>query len=826
MPAKKKPTEVPVENLRWRLDPATLPFETTDELEPLKEIIGQKRGVEAFKFGMGMNRQGYNIFVTGVSGSGRMSTVKKLLEEISKEERVPDDLCYVNNFKSTEAPILIRLKGGDGIAFREDVNTLIDSLKKEIPQLFESQEYVNAKKEIMEAYEQEGKNFFKDLDQKVKEQGFTLVDVQIGPIKRPEVMPLVDGNPMPIDQVEAMVEKGRYPKDEYEEMREKYAKLREQIEQIFLELRDLQKEVQEKMEQIDHVMFMESANRLAQPFREKYDSEPIRNFLQAMLEDMDNSLEIFRPQQQPQIPGMPTMLMDVDQFQSYRVNLLVDNSQQKSPPVIIESYPTYRNIFGSIERIIDRTGVWRTDFSKIKAGSLIKANGGYLVLNLLDAIVEPGVWPALKRALKSKKLEIQTYDPFYLFTTTGLKPEPIDLETKVVLISDEYLYQLLLHYDEDTKKIFKVRADFDTSMDKTNESIQQVAQFIRMTTEEENLKGFDRGAVAGLLEEAVRMSGRQEKISTSFPALSDLIREADYWASKESQSVVTESHLDKAIEARIYRANLIEEKIQEMIDRGTLLIDVTGEVVGQVNGLAVYDLGDYMFGKPSRITASTSMGRAGIINIEREADLSGSTHNKGVLILGGYLRKKYAQDKPLTMSASIAFEQSYGGVDGDSASSTEIYALLSSLSGVPLTQSVAITGSVNQKGEVQAIGGVNQKIEGFYDCCRKLGFTKNQGVMIPESNVKDLMLRKDVVEAVKKGEFHIYPVKNIDQGIEILTGMAAGERRADGTYPEGTINFLVDQKLKELAEGLKKFGAEEEEAQKNKKKGATKKKHL
>jgi lon-related putative ATP-dependent protease len=828
MPTKKKNDGVSVEQLRWRLDPATLPFETTRDLEPLKEIVGQERGVEAFRFGMGMNKSGYNVFVTGATGSGRMSTVKKLLKELTKNSKVPDDLCYVNNFKNPEAPLLLNLKGGTGATFKQDVHDLVEKLKREIPQLFESQEYINLKKEIMETYEAKGKSFFKGLDQKVKEEGFTLVDIQMGQYKRPEVMPIVDGKPMTIDQVEEMVERARYPKDEFEEMREKQAKLRGQIDQIFLELRDLQKEVQEKIEKMDRVTFMKNASEMAGSLGKKYKGKTIRQFVEALLDDMADNLQIFRPQQQPSIPGIPSLLPQGDLFQPYEVNLLVDNSEQKGAPVIVEAYPTYRNLFGSIERVVDRSGVWRTDFSKIKAGSFIKANGGYLVFNLMDAVVEPGVWQALKRALKSEKLEIQTYDPFYLFTTSGIKPEPIDLNVKVVIISDLYLYHLLLYYDEDVKKIFKVRADFDSSMDKTQESIQQFTRFIRMKCDDEDLRTFDRAAVASLVEEAVRMTGRQEKISTSFPAITDLLREADFWAGEKKQEIVQEEHVQKAIEARIYRSNLIEEHLQEMIDRGTLMIDVSGTAVGQVNGLAVYSLGDYMFGKPSRITVSTSMGRAGIINIEREADLSGSTHNKGVLILGGYLRKKYAQEKPLTVSASIAFEQSYSGVDGDSASSTEIYALLSSLSEVPIKQNIAVTGSVNQKGEVQAIGGVNQKIEGFFDCCKQKGLSGDQGVMIPESNIKDLMLRKDVVEAVDKGTFHVYAVRTIDQGIEILTGQKAGEKQADGTYPKGSINELVDTKLKELAEGLKSFSEKEEKAEKRntrgKKQGSGKKK--
>jgi ATP-dependent Lon protease len=824
MPKKTSDKKIPVEKLRWRLDPASLPFETTNDLEPLKEIIGQKRGVEAFKFGMGMNKPGYNVFVTGMPGTGRMATVRKLLEGMSKDQgRAPDDLCYVNNFKNTEAPILLRLPAGMGRQLKKDVRDFVEALKKDVPQLFESQEYLNRKKEIMEEYEKKGKSFFKDLDKKVREEGFALVDVQVGQIKRPEVMPLVDGNPTPIDQLESMVEKGRFPKEEFETLKEKQSTLREEIDQIFLELRDLQKGVQETVEKMDRLMFMKLAEELTTPLRQKYQSKDIVTYFNDMLEDMAENLEIFSTQPQQVIPGLPLLMPEGDRFQPYHVNLLVENTEQKGPPVLVETHPTYRNLFGSIERIVDRSGVWRTDFSKIKAGSLVKANGGYLVLNLLEAIVEPGVWQALKRALKTKKMEIETYDPFYLFTTTGLKPEPIEMDVKVVVISDDYLYRLLLAYDEDVQKIFKVRADFDASMDKNDESVRQFAEFLKMKTDEDKLKPFDRTAVAALVEHAVRMTGRQEKLSTSFPVIADILRESDYWAGEDKQSQVQEKHVDKAIESRIYRSNLIEEHIQEMIDRGTLMIDTEGAVAGQVNGLAVYNLGDFMFGKPSRITASTSMGRAGIINIEREADLSGNTHNKGILILGGYLRKKYAQDKPLTMSASIAFEQSYSGVDGDSASSTEIYALLSSLAEVPIKQSIAVTGSINQKGEVQAIGGVNYKIEGFYDCCRHKGITGDQGVMIPESNVKDLMLRKDVLEAVKKGKFHVYSVKTIDEGIEILTGMPAGKIKADGTYPKGTINDLVNEKLKSLAEGLKEFGEEEEKKGTPKGKGKSRK---
>lgn len=828
MPRKKAdPHKVSVEKARWRLDPSSLPFETTDDLKPLEEIIGQDRGVEAFKFGVGMDKQGYNVFVTGIAGSGRMSTVRKLLEQMAREngDKLPSDLCYVNNFKDQAAPILLRFPAGRGSEFKKEIHDFVELLKKEAPALFESQEYLSRKKEIMKAYESKGKGFFKDLDKKVREEGFALVDIQSGEIKRPEVVPLVDGNPVHIDQLESMVEKGRFPEEEFEALKKKQAELREQIDQIFLELRDLQKEVQENIEKTDHMLFMTLANEHLKPIHQKYEDEKVRQFLSDMIEDMDENLKIFQPMSKEQMQLLPFMPSEGDPFQPYRVNLLVDNSSLKTVPVIVENHPTYRNLFGSIERVVDRSGVWRTDFSKIKAGSLVKASGGYLVINLMDALVEQGVWPSLKRALKTEKMEIETYDPFYLFTTTGLKPEPIDMTTKVIVVSEDYIYHLLLNYDPDTVKIFKVRAAFDTSMDKNQESIHRFAEFIKMKADEDGLNPFDRTGVAALVEEAVRMTGRQEKLSTSFPEITDRLREADYWARQDDSPSIKAEHVERALEAKVYRSNLFEEKIQEMIDRGTLLVDVDGEKVGQVNGLAVYTFGDYAFGKPSRITASTSMGRAGIINIERESDLSGKTHNKGVLILGGYLRKKYAQRKPLTISASIAFEQSYGGVDGDSASSTEIYSLLSSLSGVPIKQSIAVTGSVNQNGEVQAIGGVNEKIEGFYNCCQKLGPKPYQGVLIPEANVKDLMLRKDILEAIKKNKFNLWAVKTIDEGMEILTGKTAGNLKTDGTYTKGSLNDLVDRKLRELAEGLKNFGNNNENEEKGKKtKGSSKKK--
>ncbi|MEW5909639.1 MAG: ATP-binding protein, partial [Thermodesulfobacteriota bacterium] len=543
---------VPIEKLRWHLDPATLPFETTGELNPLKEIVGQDRGVQAFHFGIRMKKPGYNIFVTGQPGSGRKATVKQLLEELADAGPPPDDLCYVNNFQSPESPILIRLPAGQGTLLKQEVKEYVSVLRKEIPNIFTSDEYVNAKKEILEASEKKAKGFFKNLDQKVKEEGFALVDIQVGQGKRPELMPLVDGQPVHIDQLEDMTEKGRFPKEEYHQLRKRYENLKEQIDRIFQDLRELQKEVQSNMERMDRAAFIKAASGPGESIAEKYKNPKVNAYFKSMLQDMADNLSIFQPQAQPQMPGLFPFMPEADSFQTYSINLLVDNSLRKRPPVIVEEYPTFKNIFGNIDRIVDRSGIWRTDFSKIKAGSLLHANGGYLVFYLHDAMVEPGVWQGLKRALKSKKLEFQSFDPFNFFSSSGMKPEPIELDVKVVIMTDSYLFHLLQYYDEDVKKIFKVRADFNTSMDKTDQNIVRLCEFIKTTTDEEHCRPFDRTAAAALIEEAVRMTGRQEKISSLFPAIKDLILDADHWAGTENRNLVEEKDVDKAVASKIF----------------------------------------------------------------------------------------------------------------------------------------------------------------------------------------------------------------------------------------------------------------------------------
>jgi ATP-dependent Lon protease len=816
--------EVPVEKLRWRCDLNALPFETTESVEPCEEIIGQERALEAIRVGLDINSLGYNIFVTGLAGTGRFTTIKCVLEELDVKGKIPNDICFVNNFKNVDMPHMISLPAGQGNSFKKEMETLIETLKKKIPLIFENETYLNKKKELVEKYRNKQAEIFRNFEKKVNKEGFALVQIQMGPYSRPGIFPLIEGNPVNIEQLETMVEDDKISKDELGKIKEKQAILINELEDIFKETRKSEKEIKEELTALDSEVISPAVKDSISDIKEKFDYEKVHQYLDEVQEDILTNLNRFREKEETPAPPIPGLVLPqpVDSFNEYQVNVLVDNSETKGAPIIVETTPNYRNLFGTIERVVERSGIWKTDFTHIKAGSFLRANGGYLIFNALDALVEPWVWPTLKRTLKNQVIEIQTYDPFYFFSTSALKPEPIECNTKVIMIGDAHIYYLLFNLDDDFKKIFKIKADFDSVMNKDTEKIHQYASFIRKICDEDKLKPFDKIGIAAIVEYGVRMTGRQKKLSTRFYLIADLLRESNYWASKDGSDVVSERHVDKAIEKKIYRVNLIEEKIQEMIDDGTILIDSDGMVAGQVNGLSVYNLGDYMFGKPSRITAKTSMGKAGIINIEREAEMSGPTHNKGVYILAGYLRGKYAQDKPLTMSASICFEQSYSGVDGDSASSTEIYALLSSISGLPLRQDIAVTGSVNQKGEIQPIGGVNEKIEGFFDVCKTKGLTGRQGVMIPHLNIDDLMLRKDVVKAVEEGKFHIYPVKSIDQGIEILAGVEAGERQEDGRFKEGTVNDLVDKKLRELGTKIKEYeggGEEGAKEEKRKKKG-------
>lgn len=814
--------EVPVEKLRWRCDPNSFPMETTEAIEPCQEIIGQERALEAIRVGLEIQSIGYNIFVTGLAGTGRFTTIKAVFEEMDVKGKIPNDLCYVNNFKNPDMPHMLSLPAGQGNGFKKEMETLIETLKKKVPLIFENENYLNKKKELVEGFRNRQAEMFREFEKKVNKEGFALVQIQMGPYSRPGIFPMVEGNPVNIEQLETMVEENKFSREELERIKGKQAEMVNALEDIFKETRKSEKEIKDELSALDTEMISPAVKDSITDIKERFNYEKIHHYLDEVQEDIVANFHRFREKEESSPSPIPGLVLPqpADTFAEYQVNVLVDNSETKGAPIIAEMTPNYRNLFGTIERVVERSGVWKTDFTHIKAGSFLRANGGYLIFNALDGLMEPGVWPALKRTLKNQVMEVQTYDPFYFFATTALKPEPFECNTKVIMIGDTHLYHLLFNMDDDFKKIFKIKADFDSVTGKDEDKVRQYASFIRKVCDEEKLRPFDRTGVAAVVEHGVRIAGRQKKLSTRFHLIADLLREANYWAGKDGSPVVKEAHVDKAIEKRAYRLNLVEEKIQEMIDDGTILIDSDGMVAGQVNGLSVYNLGDYAFGKPSRITVKTSLGKAGIINIEREVEMSGPIHNKGVYILSGYLRDRYAQDKPITMSASICFEQSYSGVEGDSASSTELYGLLSSLSGLPLRQDIAVTGSVNQKGEVQPIGGVNEKTEGFFEVCKAKGLTGKQGVMIPHLNIDDLMLRKDVVQAVQEGKFHVYPVKTIDQGIAILTGVEAGERLEDGRFKEGMVNDLVDRKLQELGKKIQEYeGGGEEAKEKKKKKG-------
>jgi lon-related putative ATP-dependent protease len=774
----------------------------------LQEFIGQDRAIKAIELGLAVDKPGYNVFVTGLTGTGKTSLIRAYLQKLVASRLTegadyhPKDWCYLYNFSAPDRPRVVSLPQGGGKVLREQMEELLKRLQAQITRAFAGEEYSNQRKQLLEAGEERHRKLLQALEEEAKQEGFLLQVSAMGMM----VIPMVDGRPYSQEEYLALEEGQR---KEIEARRNDFMKRAgetlEKLQSVSKDTADSIKELDEKVAQA----------AIARPFREllqKYKELPeVVNYLEEARAYVLKNLDFFRKQGEtpPPLPAMADAqaFHNVPVPSTFQVNVFVDNSNTQGPPIVIESNPNYGNMFGKIERRFFM-GAYITDHTMLKAGAMSLANGGYLVVNARDVLINPGVWEGLKRAIKNKEVRVEDpMEQFGFVAPHGLKPAPIPTEVKVIMIGDAYIYHLLSIYDEDFWEIFKVKADFDFQIDKTPANIDAYCAFISSYCEAERLRHLDRSGVARVVEYGARLVGDQEKLSARFGLLKDILIEADYWARKNNHEVITAEHVEKALEEKLYRSNLVEQRIRELIARGTLMVDVEGEVVGQVNGLSVYDLGDISFGKPSRITAKTFMGRAGIINIEREAQLSGRTHDKGVLILSGYLGWKYAQDKPLSLSASLCFEQSYEGIEGDSASSTELYAILSSIAEVPLKQGIAVTGSVNQKGEIQPIGGVNQKIEGFFQVCQAKGLTGEQGVMIPYQNVKHLMLREEVVQAVREGKFHIYAVRTIDEGLELLTGKKAGQRRRDGTFPKGTVNYLVDQRLRRLAEGMKSFQA-------------------
>jgi lon-related putative ATP-dependent protease len=812
----KERLRLTVEDLTWSPPGQGIIDRTTADIEPQKEIIGQDRAVKAITRGLAMKSHGYNIFVVGINGTGRTETVLRLLDEFNVVGPIPPDLCYVNNFKTPDQPRLLTLEAGQGSIFKRLMGDILNSLKKKIPAIFESEEFQAARNEIVNQHMGAQKALFKNFENKVNADNFMMVQVQVGPFTRPDLAPVIVGNPMKIEQLEALVEEGKFSAPELERIKAKYKELSQEMEKIFKEARDIDKTIQESLEELSKQWVTPLVRDTLHPVSEQFATDSVKSYLEELEADVMTHLDRFKPRlvaQQGGTEGPPHPVLvppDPAQLKDYEVNLLVDNSETTKPPVVFETACTFRNLFGTIERVMDQHGLWFSDYRHVKTGSFLKANGGYLVLNARDVLMEVGVWPTLKRSLRNRVMDIQN-DPFSFLFTSVLKPEKIPIQIKVIMTGDPEVYDLLHWYDEDFRKIFKIKAEFDSTMPNIGDNMNKMVGFISRIVLEESLLPCDPSGVAAIIRQAIRWAGRKKKITAQFERVSDLLKEADLRAREAGSPVISREHVEQARADAIERVNMVEDKIHEYIEDGIIMIDTDGERVGQINGLSVYSLPEFSFGRPSRITVKTSMGKSGIVSIDREAELSGNIYNKGVLILSGFLRHRYAQDRPLNLSATITFEQSYSGVDGDSASSTELYGLMSALADKPIDQSIAVTGSVNQHGEVQAIGGVNQKIEGFFKVCCSAGLTGRQGVMIPRRNVGDLMLNSDVLEAAKNGQFHVWAVDHVDQGIEILTGIPAGVRNEEGEYPEGSINFLVDQRLDDLSRGLKEYESGEEE---------------
>jgi ATP-dependent Lon protease len=795
--------------LRWRCDPSQFAFTTTADLaeEPI-EMIGQARAVEALRLGLDLRGDGYNVFVAGEIGTGRSTAVRHVLAEIDRGTSAPRDLAYVHNFKDPDQPRLLTFPAGKGRSFAKAMDAFVESLRKSVPALLDTDGYRNQRSALIERAKASQKEKVKQFEKQVEEAGFALVQLQAGPFVRPEITPVVATNPVALDQLDALVEEGKFDRKEYERLRQSHARLSGSFEGLGKTLREIELALRTELLDLDRAVARPAVTDLAGDVLEGHDDAEVRGWLDDVLEDVLEHLDRFSARGETPASGAERdSERDAlkERMRPYHVNVVVDHGTTKGLPVIWETSPDYRNLFGTIDGVREVGGEWKTDHGRIKAGSLARASGGFLVLDAIDVLVEPGVWPALKRTLRNRSLEIRSTDVFNVFGSASLKPAPIPLDVKVLLVGTRHIHRLLHLLDEDFKKIFKIKAELALETPRSKQELQNFARFVRRKCADEALPPFHRDAVAAIAEHAARMASRQDKMTTRFNELADVVRESAYWATRAKAKRVEAEHVDRAIERRAHRLDLVEEVLRERIAEGTILVDLEGEKSGMVNGLVVLDVGDFSFGIPSRITAVTGMGRAGIVNVEREADLSGAIHTKGVLILSGLLRARFAQDKPLALSASLAFEQSYGGVEGDSASCAEFYALVSSLAGTPIRQGIAVTGSVNQRGDIQPIGGTNEKIEGFYELCKLVGLTGRQGVMIPARNVPHLMLEKEVVAAVREGKFHVWAVSTVEEGIEILTGLPAGERGAAGSYPPDSVFGRADARLRELSAGLREF---------------------
>ena len=790
--------ELSAESLRNVCDGSCLDFETTAELPPLQSIIGQKRAIQALEFGLEIEEKGFNIFAAGPSGTGKTTAISAFLEERARLKETPPDWCYVNDFKNPNRPLALQLPPGRGRELQRDMRILVDEAKRDLTRAFESEEYDQRREELLQVLRRERDSSFNDLNVRARDKGFLLQATPVGLA----LVPHRDSKPMTDDEVSSLT-----PVD-----RDSLGRSREELEadlkQVINKVRGTEREVNDRAHQMDQEVVQYSIGFLVDELKEKYDSMTnVVSYLEEVKKDIVDNVDLFRAKpQDPQAPaGAPPPWSQDHTLRRYDVNVLVDNSGLQGAPVVLEFNPTHNNLFGLVEREA-QFGALQVDFTMIRQGTLHKANGGFLILRVEELLRNAFSWEGLKRSLKEGKIIMEEVaDRMGFIGTKGVIPEPIPLNVNTILLGNSMLHHTLYMYAPDFLELFKVKADFDSQMERTDENIRDYAAFVCTLCFKENLLQMDKGGVSKIVEHSSRMADDQTKLSTRFAEIGDIIREASYWAKKDDAPCIRGEHVTRSVEEKVYRSDLVRERITEVIRRGILAIDTEGEVVGQVNGLAVVGLGDFSFGRPGRITVSIAPGRDGLMDIERESRLGGRLHTKGVMILGGYVADRYAQDIPLSLAARLTFEQSYDEIDGDSASSAELYAFLSRLADLPIKQGFAVTGSVNQRGEVQAIGGVNQKIEAFFYVCQAKGLTGQQGVLIPATNVENLMLKEEVVEAVRQGQFHVYPVTTIDEGIEVLTGVKAGAQLADGSFEERSVSQRVQRRLRDMATGMRDF---------------------
>ncbi len=806
------------ESLYRRCDPEGLGFDTTDELEELDGIVGQKRASEAVEFGLGIRGDGFNVYALGPEETDKRHLVRHFVERQAREAPVPDDLCYVYNFDESHRPIALRLPAGEGHRLSRETDDFLQELRPALSSAFESEEFQNRQQSVEEEAGEEQQRALEEVRQQARERGLELIRTPAGFV----FAPVRDGEALSREEVDQL------PEEERDRLREEAESLQEDLARILRQVPQRQREARERIRELGREIARHTVQGLLQDLRESFSDFPaVQRHLDAVEDDIAQRARQLvsgdgGSQQQQQLiqaiagggrgaGGEAPGLGDDKELRRYRVNVVVDHRESEHAPVVYEEHPTYQNLLGRVE-YLPQMGALVTDFNMIKAGSLHRANGGYLILDARRVLLQPFAWEALKRTLSSGELRIESpRELLGLVSTVSLEPEPVDIDVKVVLLGSRLLYYLLAHYDPDFGELFKVGADFHDEMERSPENERLYARLLADLARREKLRPFDSSAVARVIERGARLAGDAEKLSVQTRNVFDLMREADYWAGRDGESAVSSAHVEKAIDRWIYRSGRVRDRLQEEILRDTIFIDTDGAKVGQANALWVMALGGFMFGRPNRTTARIRLGKGEVVDIERETELGGPIHSKGVFILAGFLGARYAMDRPLSLSASLVFEQSYGGIEGDSASSAELYALLSAIADVPIKQSIAVSGSVNQHGQVQPVGAINDKVEGFFDICRARGLNGEQGVMIPASNVKHLMLRSDVVEAVAEGRFRIWAVETVDQGMEILTGMPMGVRDERGEYPEDSVNHRVERRLAELAERRREFDTSADE---------------